>query len=212
MNLKSNILIILNGEIISDIDLSFYSKIFPVDGGGEYLKNYSIIPDIMIGDFDSISKNTLDYFKKNNTKIISYPSKKDYSDLELTLYYISENYNNINIDVIGCFSDTRIDHFLVNLEVFARFADKFTFNIIDKRFKQIISSKNINIECIKNVPISILSMSDKCIFEKSTGLEYNLKNITIERFSSKGLSNKTKTSRITVVIREGIFSIILPAG
>jgi thiamine pyrophosphokinase len=212
MNLKTDVLIILNGEIISDIDLSFYSHVFPVDGGGDFLKDKNIIPEVMLGDFDSISSDTLEHFKKNNTEIISFPSKKDFSDLQLTLEYISQRFNNICIDVVGCFSQTRIDHFLINLEVFAKFADRFTFNIIDKRFTQIISSKDLNINVATDKVISIISMSERCKFQKSKGLEYDLEDIVIERFSSKGLSNKTKTSRITSAIREGIFSIILPAG
>jgi len=63
---------------------SFYNKflneenilIVAVDGGANSLFELGRIPDILIGDNDSIRKEVLEKLRNSHTKIFNYPSEK----------------------------------------------------------------------------------------------------------------------------------------
>ncbi|WP_443110836.1 hypothetical protein [Caloramator sp. mosi_1] len=46
-----------------------------------------VIPNIIIGDLDSIDKKVYEYFLEKGVKIVSYPKEKDFSDTELCIDY-----------------------------------------------------------------------------------------------------------------------------
>ncbi|MEZ4823951.1 MAG: hypothetical protein R2942_16725 [Ignavibacteria bacterium] len=61
-------LIFLNGDPPSRKVINNYFKesnyIIAADGGADYLKTENIIPDLIIGDLDSVKKRTLAFFQK----------------------------------------------------------------------------------------------------------------------------------------------------
>jgi thiamine pyrophosphokinase len=65
--------------------------IIAADGGAEELKRRGILPTVVIGDMDSISQSTLEYFKSKGVQIAIYPHEKDETDLELALNYAFKN-------------------------------------------------------------------------------------------------------------------------
>ena len=48
-----------------------------MDGGAKYLTASHKIPDILSGDFDSVSKDVLEMFRKKGTQIIETPDQND---------------------------------------------------------------------------------------------------------------------------------------
>ena len=57
--------------------------IIAADNGLSLLHKLDIIPDLIMGDLDSVSTNLLEQFDR--TPIEKFPAKKDYSDLELSI-------------------------------------------------------------------------------------------------------------------------------
>lgn len=55
------------------------------DGGAEYAKGLNIKPDYLLGDFDSISRDTYEHFVSLGTCIEVYPAEKDYTDTEICI-------------------------------------------------------------------------------------------------------------------------------
>lgn len=81
--------------IIANADFSFNQEadaildqadmIIAADGGANHLTSHSYIPDILIGDLDSIAPETLKSLSTGHARIISHPPRKDATDLELAL-------------------------------------------------------------------------------------------------------------------------------
>ena len=46
-----------------------------MDGGAQYLRPDHKFPDILSGDFDSITTEKIEYFRKNGTKIVETPDQ-----------------------------------------------------------------------------------------------------------------------------------------
>ena len=114
-----NILLILNGSFETEYTKDFfdlYDKIICIDGGYSNLKklNLNIIPDLIIGDFDSIKEiEDLNNFPKEK-KI--YKDNQDETDIEFAIRMIISKYNNLKeINMIYCISNDRIDHLLGNI-------------------------------------------------------------------------------------------------
>lgn len=60
------------------------------DSGADALHKLSISPNLLIGDFDSISDKTFVDYRKNGVECVSFPPEKDASDSELALSILKD--------------------------------------------------------------------------------------------------------------------------
>ena len=83
------------------------------DGGARHLTAASMIPDVLVGDMDSLNPEQLAHYEQLGVKIIKYPVNKDFTDTALALdYALSQQPETISIwGALG----GRIDHALANL-------------------------------------------------------------------------------------------------
>ncbi len=60
------------------------------DGGSRHCRSLDLIPHILIGDFDSIEPDELDYWRSQGVQIVKHPARKNNTDLELALHHARE--------------------------------------------------------------------------------------------------------------------------
>ena len=65
--------------------------------------------DLAIGDFDSISSEDKEVLKNYASKMIEFPSEKDFTDFEEALMWIAKSYPRKKVHVLGAFGG-RVDH------------------------------------------------------------------------------------------------------
>lgn len=85
-----------------------------VDYGAVRLVKHHIIPEYALGDFDSSSDSERQAVKRAVGKIESFPPEKDYTDTQLGLLTIQQEYQFDQVVVYGA-TGGRIDHFLANI-------------------------------------------------------------------------------------------------
>ena len=83
------------------------------DGGGNCLHKYKIVPEYLLGDFDSIDKEVLEFFIDSNCIIETFPTEKDCTDSEIC-FEKAIQLKATSITMLG-FTGSRLDHFLGNL-------------------------------------------------------------------------------------------------
>lgn len=110
--------IIVNGSTKGTL-LITGDYIIAVDGGANELRRRGIIPDVIVGDLDSISQSTLNYFKDKGVKVVTYPHEKDETDLELALVYAFEN-GAENVEILN-WQGERLDMILAMVGLISRF-------------------------------------------------------------------------------------------
>mgnify|MGYP005633595991 FL=1 len=138
------ILIIANGDI-KDVDfhkdLANKSDIvICADGGVNFCKDLEIVPDYVIGDFDSVDKTLLEELKANDKTRIIFDPDQDKTDLELALKLV-HTLDPKEINIIGAIG-SRMDHTLGNI---------LCLNKINKNIKaRIINEKN-EIELVEDI-------------------------------------------------------------
>ena len=139
-----NILLILNGNNIVDIKklgLTF-DYIVAVDGGYNHCIKQNIIPNEIIGDFDSINlKNNI-----SNIRCIKLNKDKFYTDGEEALKYIINKFENINnIFIVGFSDEDRIDHLINNIFFCAKYPSKKIY-LIDNKNILFFTNKSIELK------------------------------------------------------------------
>lgn len=96
--MKIEYVVFLNGVYPKDIEklknIVKDKRIICADGGTNTCFEMGLIPEVIIGDLDSIREEVLEFYK--NVRVIKTIREKDYTDFELALMYI-ENEKLLNV-------------------------------------------------------------------------------------------------------------------
>ncbi len=63
--------------------LKNFDKIIAVDSGASHCTQLKLIPDFVVGDFDSVDKRILKNFEQKGSKILKFSQEKDATDTEI---------------------------------------------------------------------------------------------------------------------------------
>ena len=167
------------------------------DGGANTAARFDCIPDLIIGDLDSIKKETLDDFRRVDVKKLK---DQNSTDLEKALTAaIRKKYK--EIIVLGA-TGGRLDHAIGNLSALIKFSRKAHISFIDNT--GIFFSVNHSIEF--NLPvgtvISLLPLS-RCSGIVTKGLKWNLKNESLELGVRESTSNVVLSSSVKIKVQKG---------
>lgn len=161
------------------------------DGGIKNLIGTDIVPDEVLGDFDSIDEEGRSFIEKNNIKIEKYPSRKDFTDTELCLEVLLKKGAD-DIIILGA-TGTRLDHMFSSMFLLERLkkenvAGKF---IDDYNEVSFISNETVEVKKNKYKYLSIVPVSKEvCLTLKGT--EYEVENLKFNRFTTIAVSNEVK--------------------
>jgi thiamine pyrophosphokinase len=178
-----------------------------VDKGAEFFREENIVPDLLVGDFDSISSETLEFFK-GKTSIKSYAEEKDFTDTEAALHEAIERGVD-EIDFLGC-TGSRLDHFVGNLALLDQ-SEKagvkaFMYDdhnkiflmrspgIIEKSFGRYISFQGFR-SSVKGFGVK--------------GVKYPLWNYELKFGDPRAISNEFVQEKISVTFTEGALLVFM---
>jgi len=202
--------------IIANGDLEYTSDIIKIiknaqmiissDGGARHLRMLNISPHVMIGDFDSINQEDLSFFKKKEIKILNFPLKKDHTDTELCVSYALEKKAS-DITLLGV-TGSRLDHTLANIFLLKKLAKhNIEARIINKHNEIFIVTNFIELKGKPKELLSIIPVTQKVTGITLTGLEYPLKNASMQMGDSLGISNVFKKSMVSISIKSGVLIV-----
>lgn len=172
------------------------------DGGYDALIYTSIVPNVVIGDFDSLKSNV-----PKEIEVVKYPTDKDKTDLEICIDYALERGCD-TIFMLGALGG-RIDHTIGSLcamkYVLEHGASPMILNgksriyLIDNEIQ--ISRENFDY-------VSLIPCTDKVTGITTTGLKYELNNDELLKSNSLGISNEFYSNTATVKIENGLLYVI----
>lgn len=205
------VLIVLSGfNIKKELVLDYVNKsdyIICADGGAKYFNEIQKLPNLLIGDFDSIDSKQFTHLKANNVEIITYPQDKDFTDSEIAIRHAIK-LNPKHINIIGG-TGGRFDHHIVNVHLLKLIDDNNIFGkLIDDNNEIYLIQNEINLEKGSFNKISLIPISDKVTGVKTQGLLYPLNNKTLYFGESIGVSNEFTENTIKVNIDKGILLIV----
>jgi len=207
--MKTKAAIYLNGSYPPD-HLYFYireykdslddSIIIVTDGGLQFFINNNLLPDLILGDWDSADIGLIKSFPKAVT--ISMPGDgKTLTDGELALDWCANN--NISEIVIYGGIDTvfETDQLLANIFMMFAYKSKFTSIKMRDYCQEIIPLENQRYSGHGSVgdKLSVAPISDEITYE-ATGLKYNPEGQTYKFGQTKPLRNQLADTRFSVNI------------
>lgn len=207
-----NCIIICNGNNITKELIEEYSTedtfLICADGGANQLRKLGILPDILIGDFDSVSEDILKSYESEGVEIMPFPPEKDFTDSELAVEIaISKGFKEIII--LGGIG-SRMDHTLANINLLKKIYESGCKGIIaDENNKIQLISSNINLRRIDGYKVTLLALTPKVEGITTRGLYYPLDNFTLVQGSTRGVSNEFLGDEASVSISSGLLLVIL---
>ncbi|NLW39778.1 MAG: thiamine diphosphokinase [Tissierellia bacterium] len=199
-------LIVLNGKILDLNRLRVVGKevdfILSADGGTNHCLEASLIPDLVVGDLDSISEESIQIIKKNGIPIEKFPVKKDKTDSELASdYVIDKGFKDITI--MGAIGN-RMDHTLANILLLTKLTEKgIKGRIIDGNNTIYLVEDELTLENQAGFYVSVIPITNSGILISLKGFEYELENTEIKFGSTLGISNRIVKNKGIVKVHKG---------
>jgi thiamine pyrophosphokinase len=201
-------IILANGKppkksIITFFQRKGHEKFICADGGSNAALKMGLVPDIIIGDLDSISSSALIKFR-SSSKIVQLNRQND-TDVEKCLKYaISKNY-----DEALLFGSTgnRLDHTFCNLGIVVKFFPRIKISMVAENSFLKPYKGQLKLKTYPGETISIYGLDRKTKIT-SKGLKYKLKNITLPFGEKESTSNIATGDEVDLKITGGLVFII----
>lgn len=195
-------LIIADGAPLPTITLQTLAQnkcVMILDGALSQIAQYSITPDIIIGDFDSVDAETLKQYEKNSQIQIVHDIDQSTTDLEKALHYLCAiNPRSVTIcNALG----KRSDHTLYNLRLLKRFHEKLSHMQMITEHEKIIFVRDTTIRLSSSHKqiISLFGFPNAAI--SSTNLKYELNNLALEFAAQESISNIMLPGETTITVQ-----------
>lgn len=192
-----------------------FDSVACADSGLDAAKRLGIRTDFLLGDFDSVDKETLDSFMEetsgNSTKFARYPAEKDYTDMHLVLGWVVERKPS-EIVILGA-TGGRLDHLVANINILMLpLKNNIPAYIVDKNNKLCLVNSRYNIarEDAFGKYISVYPLTEEVSGLSLSGVKYPLDGITLKKGGSMTVSNEFAEGAREVVISldKGILIVI----
>lgn len=199
----------INTEFLKEtLEKTEFETIIAADKGLEALNKINVMPNYIIGDFDSVNKTTLNQYENKNIEITYLKPEKDFTDTHMAIKLAIEKRAK-HITIIGA-TGTRMDHTLANIHVLKEaLQNNVPTEIINEN--NIIMLINRKAKLIKNTNykyVSIIPLTTKITGVTLKGFKYNIENATINLGESIGVSNEQIEQEALIEIKEGIAILI----
>lgn len=180
-----------------------YEKLICADGGANSALKMKLVPNLIIGDLDSISQEALKKFK-SVSRIIQLKRQND-TDVEKCLKYaISEKFSEaLLVGVTG----NRLDHTFCNLGIVLKFFHLIKISLIAEDSFLKAYTANVELNTSPGETVSLYGISPKTKIS-SNGLKYELKNIALPFGVKESTSNIAKKNLVKLKIANGVVFII----
>lgn len=184
-------------------ELKTSTIIICADSGADCVFKYGIIPTYLIGDFDSINKETFKYFSESRCIIEKFPKYKDYTDTELALLRAKELYVD-SVVFLGC-TGSRLDHTFANMGLLLKcFEYKIKGYIKDDNNCIELLSESVSICGKENETFSLLAYNSTIKGLSITGAKYPLVSYELKVGNSLTVSNEFKNYPVNIEFTNGI--------
>lgn len=183
--------------------------IIGVDKGCNALAEYKIIPNLILGDFDSAKKEVIDFFTNKGIKKEKFKPDKDYTDTDLG-YEIAKENGATEILIFGA-TGTRLDHTLGNIGIMLKaLKENIQISIIDENNEVTLIDKPTILKGSYGELLSFHAISDVVKNVSITGARYNLENYDMTLFEPRAICNEFIDNDIIISFTEGRILVIRP--
>lgn len=218
---ESNHVMIMSGgncdsELIRRLILDkTIDTVIAVDGGLKIADELEIVPNYIVGDFDTISMDIMDKYRKLSEatgnlapKILEFRPEKDDTDTEIAIR-LCIDLKPEEVVIVGA-TGTRLDHTLANLHLLKMFLDdKIQAAIYDGNNKIYLADQEFSLskKSLYGTYFSLLPFTEKVTGITLKGFKYPLTNRDICIGTSLCISNEVVEDTASVKFEQGILMV-----
>ena len=194
-------------QVLKEVDF-----LICADGGANYAALSGRIPNLLIGDLDSITPENLTQCENAECVIQRFPCEKDETDLELALICAEEQARLVGERDIWLYGATgnRIDHFMGNIALMLAYARKgCRIHLVDPDHEIWILQGRACIRGSQGQEVSLLALSEKAVVT-TEGLYYPLHEGVLRQDSPRGISNVFLGEEAVIHVHSGWVLVVLP--
>lgn len=170
------------------------------DGGYDYALEYGIIPDIVIGDMDSVKEEI-------TQKTLIFPKEKNETDSEIAINYAIEN--GFRELVMTGFTGSRLDHTLNNILLLKMAYEKGAEAVIvDENNEIYYLDKKLTLDANPGEFLSIIPIDGDVFGVTAENVKYPLNDETLYFGKSRGISNEFLGQTCTITVKSGSAIVI----
>lgn len=187
-------------EMFGEIKPDENDYIIAADGGYKHLEKIRIVPDIIIGDFDSAEKPT-------DGKIQCHPVMKDDTDMMLAIKHgFEKGYNQFRI--YAGLGGERTDHSIANFQSIAYIAQHGGRGVLVGKNEEftVINDSEIILPA-KDGEFSVFAFGGNAEGVTIRGGLYEAENVDLSPFFPLGVSNKFTDSDVSIGVKKGCLLI-----
>jgi len=176
--------------------------IIAADAGYSQLVSRGIIPDLVVGDFDSLG------LPPDHPNIISSPAEKDDTDMMLAIRQgLMRGYDSFIID--GGLGG-KLDHTLANLQILAFISQKGARGVLIGRETCVtaVTNGSVRFKAEASGVISVFCIGSSAAGVCLAGLKYPLSEAVLKCDDPLGVSNEFTGAAATLTVRSGTLIIM----
>jgi thiamine pyrophosphokinase len=177
-------------------------SIICADGGARHAYRIGVVPDLIIGDLDSLDGEMQSHFVRRGSRIMRYPRAKDETDTKLALEmaFLTAPDEILVFGAIGA----RLDHTLANLSLLILAADRGIHVRLVDEWCEVFAVKGT--EVIAGEPgqtVSLLPLGSDVTGITLEGFEYPLADATMTIARPYGISNRLVSAAGRIAVGSG---------
>ena len=180
------------------------------DGGADRALALGLSVDVVIGDLDSIARETLARLERDGVRVLGHPARKDATDLELALdEALALDARRV---LVVASSAGRLDHLLSSLLLLGheRYAGLELTALVGDAVAWVVRDER-RLDGRPGALLSLFALGGPARI-RTEGLEYPLVDELVEPGSSRGVSNVFLGDAATVHVAEGVVLALRPGA
>lgn len=201
-----------NNYMKSYLEGRHYDIVIAIDGGLEKADGLGIMPTHIVGDFDTVSKEILNKYSRNDKiNIKRLIPEKDFTDTQVALSTALDN-GCTHIEIAGG-TGTRLDHTIANIHILqmalGRCEDAVIINE-NNRIRLVNGKRTVKKTDVFGKYISLLPLTEHVKNVSLRGFKYPLDNydFDVKTTLSLGVSNELAKEEAEVELDEGVLIMI----
>jgi thiamine pyrophosphokinase len=181
------------------------------DGGLERARELGLHVDVVVGDLDSVTPETLAVAETAGARVVRHPQAKDATDLELALdEAVALGARRV---LLVASSAGRLDHLLGSLLLLGaeRYAELELDALVGDALVHVIRTER-TLEGAPGALLTLVPLGGEATGVTTQGLEYPLVGETLEPGTTRGVSNVFTGTEARVGLDGGVLLAIRPDG
>jgi thiamine pyrophosphokinase len=186
--------------------------VIAADGGARLAASNGLLPDIVVGDMDSLTTDEVDQLRARGVVIQRYPAGKNETDLELALLAAVARQANW-IRIIGA-TGARLDHTLANVSLLMlrELAGGDVRIVSGKQTLWLIGPGTHTLTGAPDDTISLIPWTGNAIGVETEHLRYPLRRETLTPGPARGISNVMQQDTARVTLAAGHLLVVHTLG